>query len=104
MYLIHPFFFLGRPCFLLRSPYANIISFSNPSDRMTCPKNLNFALSTVCCLELHYQKTKFNKPIQVFPYQPYHCKKLFQHNYTKAGSALVLKSVSVFSVFFSAFY
>src|SRR5678816_4166172 len=42
-------FFLGRPCFLLPSPYANIISFSNPSDRMTCPKNLNFALSTVCC-------------------------------------------------------
>src|SRR5678816_4633882 len=45
-------FFLGRPCFLLPSPYANIISFSNPSDRMTCLKNLNFALSTVCCLSL----------------------------------------------------
>src|ERR1043165_1657719 len=42
-------FFLGLPCFLLPSPYANIISFSKPSDRMTCPKNLNFALSTVCC-------------------------------------------------------
>src|SRR5688572_16294305 len=42
-------FFLGRPCFLLPSPYANIISFSNPFDRMTCPKNLNFVLNTVCC-------------------------------------------------------
>ena len=41
--------FLGCPCFLLPSPHANIISFSNPSDLMTCPKNLNFALSTVCC-------------------------------------------------------
>src|ERR1043165_9891812 len=42
-------FFLGLPCFLLPSPYANIISFSKPSDRMTCPKNLSFAFSIVCC-------------------------------------------------------
>src|SRR5688572_20296980 len=35
-------FFLGRPLFFFPSPQANIISFSSPSARMTCPKNPSF--------------------------------------------------------------
>src|SRR6218665_2607531 len=31
------------------SSCASIIPFSNPSDRITCPKNPNFLLSAVCC-------------------------------------------------------
>src|SRR6218665_1141320 len=34
--------------FYLRMP-ANIILFSSPSDRITCPKNPSFLLSAVCC-------------------------------------------------------
>src|SRR6218665_3347898 len=56
MYLIHPFspwssihFLIGRPLLLLPSPYASIILFSSPSDRITCPKNPSFLLSAVCC-------------------------------------------------------
>src|SRR6218665_1599269 len=41
-------FLLGRPL-LLPSPYASIILFSSPSDRITCPKNPSFLLSAVCC-------------------------------------------------------
>ena len=37
-------FLLGRPL-LLPSPHASIIPFSNPSDRITCPKNPSFRLS-----------------------------------------------------------
>src|SRR6218665_308156 len=48
MYLIHQFL-LGRPLLLLPSPCASIIPFSNPSDRIKCPNNLNFLLSAVCC-------------------------------------------------------
>src|SRR6218665_3965758 len=40
---------LGRPLLLLPSPYASIILFSSPSDRITCPKNPSFLLSAVCC-------------------------------------------------------
>src|SRR6218665_3235447 len=42
-------FLLGRPLLLLPSPYASIISFSSPSDRITCRKNPSFLLSAVCC-------------------------------------------------------
>src|SRR6218665_2265022 len=42
-------FLLGCPLLLLPSPYASIILFSSPSDRITCPKNPSFLLSTVCC-------------------------------------------------------
>src|SRR6218665_3757351 len=56
MYLIHPFspwssihFLIGRPLLLLPSPCASIILFSSPSDCITCPKNLSFLLSAVCC-------------------------------------------------------
>src|ERR1700733_7149973 len=42
-------FFLGRPLFLLPSPHAIIISFSNPFDLMICPKNLSFLLIAICC-------------------------------------------------------
>src|SRR6218665_803844 len=40
---------LGHPLLLLPSPHASIIPFSNPSDRITCPKNPSFLLSAVCC-------------------------------------------------------
>src|SRR6218665_553408 len=40
---------LGRPLLLLPSPNASIILFSSPSDRITCPKNPSFLLSSVCC-------------------------------------------------------
>src|SRR6218665_3184891 len=42
-------FLLGCPLLLLPSPYASIILFSSPSDRITCPKNPSFLLSAVCC-------------------------------------------------------
>src|SRR6218665_2200104 len=42
-------FLLGRPLLLHPSPYASIILFSSPSDRITCPKNPSFLLSAVCC-------------------------------------------------------
>src|SRR6218665_667386 len=42
-------FLLGRPLLLLPSLCASIICFSNPSDRITCPKNPSFLLSAVCC-------------------------------------------------------
>src|SRR6218665_1721410 len=42
-------FLLGRSLLLLPSPYANIILFSSPSDRIICPKNPSFLLSAVCC-------------------------------------------------------
>src|SRR6218665_2849550 len=42
-------FLLRRPLLLLPSPYASIILFSSPSDRITCPKNPSFLLSAVCC-------------------------------------------------------
>src|SRR3984885_8958132 len=42
-------FFLGRPLFLLPSPHAIIISFSNPFDLMICPKNPSFLLIAICC-------------------------------------------------------
>src|SRR6218665_994475 len=42
-------FLLGGPLLLLPSPCASIIPFSNPSDRITCPKNPSFLLSAVCC-------------------------------------------------------
>src|SRR6218665_2940591 len=50
MYLIHDpsIFFLGRPL-LLPSSHASVIPFSNPSDRITCPKNPSFLLIVVCC-------------------------------------------------------
>src|SRR3984885_11191532 len=48
MYFIHPLF-LGRPLFLLPSPHAIIISFSNPFDLMICPKNPSFLLIAICC-------------------------------------------------------
>src|ERR1700733_14447804 len=41
-------FFLGRPLFLLPSPHAIIISFSNPFDLMICPKNPSFFLNAIC--------------------------------------------------------
>src|SRR6218665_1808705 len=40
---------LGRPLLRLPSPHASIIRFSNPSDRITCPKNARFLLIAVCC-------------------------------------------------------
>src|SRR6218665_96204 len=40
---------LGRPLLLLSSPHASIIPFSNPSDRIICPKNPSFLLIAVCC-------------------------------------------------------
>ena len=40
---------LGRPLLRLPSPHASIIRFSNPSDRITCPKNPSFILIAVCC-------------------------------------------------------
>src|ERR1700733_12578089 len=43
------YFILGRPLFLLPSPHANIISFSNPFDLMICPKNPSFLLNAICC-------------------------------------------------------
>src|SRR6218665_1545776 len=42
-------FLLGRPLLLLPSPCASIIPFSNPSDRITYPKNPSFLLRAVCC-------------------------------------------------------
>src|SRR6218665_3275210 len=42
-------FLLGCPLLLLPFPCASIIPFSNPSDRITCPKNPSFLLSAVCC-------------------------------------------------------
>src|SRR6218665_557223 len=39
---------LGHPLLLLPSPHASIIPFSNPSDRITCPKNPSFLLNAVC--------------------------------------------------------
>src|SRR6218665_2538655 len=42
-------FLLGRPLLLLPSPCASIIPFSNPSDRITFPKNPSFLLSAVRC-------------------------------------------------------
>src|SRR6218665_3991241 len=48
MYLIHPFS-PWCPLLLLPSPYASIILFSSPSDRITCPKNPSFLLSAICC-------------------------------------------------------
>src|SRR5688572_23871181 len=42
-------FFLGRPLFFFPSPQANIISFSSPSARMTCPKNPSFLRNAICC-------------------------------------------------------
>src|SRR6218665_3336488 len=42
-------FLLGRALLLLPSPYASIILFSSPLDRITCPKNPSFLLSAVCC-------------------------------------------------------
>src|SRR6218665_1255830 len=42
-------FLLGRPLLLLPALYASIIPFSNPPDRITCPKNPSFLLSAVCC-------------------------------------------------------
>src|SRR5688572_5367695 len=48
MYIIHPLF-LGRPLFFFPSPQANIISFSSPSARMTCPKNPSFLRNAICC-------------------------------------------------------
>src|SRR6218665_707358 len=42
-------FLFGRPLLLLPSPYASIILFFSPSDRITCPKNPSFLLSAVCC-------------------------------------------------------
>src|SRR6218665_446656 len=42
-------FLLGHPLLLFPSPYASIILFSSPSDRITCPKNRSFLLSAVCC-------------------------------------------------------
>src|SRR6218665_2520061 len=40
---------LGRPLLLIRSPHASILPFSNPSDRITCPKNPSFLLIAVYC-------------------------------------------------------
>src|SRR5678815_6167003 len=40
---------LGRPLLLLPSPHASIISFSNPSALITCPKYINFCLMALCC-------------------------------------------------------
>src|SRR6218665_1329583 len=40
---------LGRSLLLFPSPCASIIPFSNPSDRITCPKNPSFLLIAVCC-------------------------------------------------------
>src|SRR6218665_3486545 len=45
MYLIHP----SSPSPPPSSPHASIIPFSNPSDRITCPKNPSFLLIAVCC-------------------------------------------------------
>src|SRR6218665_3736046 len=44
MYLV-----LGRPLLLLPFLHASIISFSNQSDRITCPQNPSFLLIAVCC-------------------------------------------------------
>jgi len=35
-------------------PSISIIPFSNPSGRITCPKNLSFLLSAVCCSVIFY--------------------------------------------------
>src|SRR6218665_1414249 len=40
---------LSRPLLLLPSLCDSIIPFSNPSGRITCPKNPNFLPSAVCC-------------------------------------------------------
>src|SRR6218665_1945576 len=42
-------FLLGLPLFRLPSLCVSTIPFSNPSDRITCPKYPSFLLSTVCC-------------------------------------------------------
>src|SRR6218665_1874659 len=46
-YLLHPPF-LGHPLLLLRSPHANITSFSRPYALVTYPKNNIFCLVALC--------------------------------------------------------
>src|ERR687898_647982 len=55
-------FFLGRPLFFFPSPQANIISFSSPSVRMTCPKNPSFLRNAICCKgpSIKYVRSKLN--------------------------------------------
>src|SRR6218665_1548427 len=49
MYLIHPSSpWSPSPPSSLSACYS-IIPFSNPSDRLTCPKNPSFLLIAVCC-------------------------------------------------------
>src|SRR6218665_3980798 len=50
MYLIHPsspWSSSSPPS--LPTPHASIIPLSNPSDRISCPKNRSFLLIAVCC-------------------------------------------------------
>src|SRR6218665_3453007 len=70
---------LGHPLLLLPSPHASIMTFPNPSNRITCPKNPSFLLITVCCSVSSSSIPIFKRTLSLVFFSVHHIPCIFLH-------------------------